>query len=74
MPGGGAPEMSHVVQAGNDHVPILYMSGYTGDLLVRYGLSGSEINFLEKPFTPQTLGHKVREVLTKEQGLRRDAS
>jgi two-component system, cell cycle sensor histidine kinase and response regulator CckA len=74
MPGGGAPEMSHVVQAGNDRVPILYMSGYTGDLLVRYGLSGSEINFLEKPFTPQTLGLKVREVLTKEHGLRRDAS
>jgi DNA-binding NtrC family response regulator len=74
MPGGGAPEMTHVVQAGEDHVPILYMSGYTGDLLVRYGLSGSEINFLEKPFTPQTLGLKVREVLTKEHGLRRDAS
>jgi two-component system cell cycle sensor histidine kinase/response regulator CckA len=74
MPGGGAPEMSHIVQAGEDHVPILYMSGYTGDLLVRYGLSGSEINFLEKPFTPQTLGLKVREVLTKEHGLRRDAS
>jgi two-component system cell cycle sensor histidine kinase/response regulator CckA len=74
MPGGGAPEMSHVVQAGEDHVPILYMSGYTGDLLVRYGLSGREINFLEKPFTPQTLGLKVREVLTKEHGLRRDAS
>jgi PAS domain S-box-containing protein len=74
MPGGGAPEMSHIVQAGNEGVPLLYMSGYTGDLLVRYGLSGTEINFLEKPFTPQTLGVKVREVLTKEQGLQRDAS
>jgi two-component system cell cycle sensor histidine kinase/response regulator CckA len=74
MPGGGAPEMSHIVQAEEDNVPILYMSGYTGDLLVRYGLSGSEINFLEKPFTPQTMALKIREVLAKEQALRRDAS
>ena len=66
MPGGGAPEMSHVVQAGYDGVPILYMSGYTGDLLVRYGISGSEINFIEKPFTVQTLSSKLREVLTRE--------
>ena len=70
IPGGGAPEMGHVVQAGYDNVPVLYMSGYTGDLLVRYGLSGSEINFLEKPFTPLKLGLKLREVLSKERGTR----
>jgi PAS domain S-box-containing protein len=66
MPSNGVPEMSHVLQATVDEVPVLYVSGYTGDLLTRYGISGSEINFLEKPYTSQTLGRKIREVLAKE--------
>ena len=75
MPGGGTPEMSHVIQATRDRVPVLYMSGYTGDLLARYGISGAEINFLEKPFTAQTLGRKLREVLTRRtQALHRTVS
>ena len=41
----------------------VYMSGYTDDLLDRYGVSGNEINFLEKPFTAAALGQKVREVI-----------
>lgn len=66
MPTGGMPEMNHVAQASREQIPVLYTSGYTGDLLTRYGISGSEINFLEKPYTSQTLGRKVREVLIKE--------
>jgi two-component system cell cycle sensor histidine kinase/response regulator CckA len=66
MPSSGVPEMSHVLQATVDNVPVLYISGYTGDLLTRYGISGSEINFLEKPYTSQTLGRKIREVFAKE--------
>jgi hypothetical protein len=39
------------------------MSGYTDDAIVRHGVLGEGIAFLSKPFTPDALALKVREVL-----------
>jgi two-component system cell cycle sensor histidine kinase/response regulator CckA len=39
------------------------MSGYTDDAIVHHGVLGSSAAFLQKPFTPDVLAHKVREVL-----------
>ena len=42
---------------------VLFMSGYTDDVIVRHGLLDLKINFIQKPFTPDVLARKIREVL-----------
>jgi two-component system cell cycle sensor histidine kinase/response regulator CckA len=44
---------------------ILYMSGYTDDAIVQHGVLESGIPFVQKPFAPEALARKVREVLDK---------
>jgi two-component system, cell cycle sensor histidine kinase and response regulator CckA len=42
---------------------VLFMSGYTDDDLLRRGIVDPRMAFLPKPFTPEALASKVREVL-----------
>jgi hypothetical protein len=39
------------------------MSGYTDDALAIHGVLDPSLSFLEKPFTPSRLAHKVRETI-----------
>jgi hypothetical protein len=39
------------------------MSGYTRDAINRAGRLDAGVNFLEKPFTPETLAKMTRQVL-----------
>jgi two-component system, cell cycle sensor histidine kinase and response regulator CckA len=42
---------------------VLFMSGYTADVIARHGILEEGRLFLEKPFTPTALAARVREVL-----------
>ena len=44
---------------------ILYMSGYTDDVIVHHGVLDEGTAFIQKPFAPDVLARKVREVLSE---------
>jgi hypothetical protein len=41
---------------------VLYISGYSGDVLARRGVLEPDVAYLPKPFTPVTLSARVREI------------
>jgi two-component system cell cycle sensor histidine kinase/response regulator CckA len=45
------------------HAKILYMTGYTDDVVLRTGVIDAAVSLLQKPFTSLTLCQKVRQVL-----------
>jgi two-component SAPR family response regulator len=47
---------------------VLYMSGYTDEAIQSYGILDGGIQLLEKPFTPNSLARKVREILEAVRG------
>jgi signal transduction histidine kinase/CheY-like chemotaxis protein len=59
MPGMQGPEFANRLKAVRP-TPVLFMSGYTGGLENRHA---SEAASIQKPFTPDSLARKVREVL-----------
>jgi PAS domain S-box-containing protein len=63
MPGISGRELAQSLETLHPGIKVLYMSGYTDDAIVRHGLLDQEIAFLQKPFTPDALMRKVREVL-----------
>lgn len=44
---------------------VLFISGYTDDAIVDRGVFSPDLDFLPKPFTPDALAQKVREVLDR---------
>jgi CheY-like chemotaxis protein len=65
MPGMNGRELMDMLRARRPELPVLYMSGYTHDAIVRAGVLDSGIEFLQKPFSRGSLTCKVREALDR---------
>ena len=63
MPEMSGSELARQLGALRPGLPLLYMSGYTNDEIIRRGVLDPGMAFLEKPFTSATLVRKVREIL-----------
>jgi len=63
MPGMSGRELAAQLAARRAGIRVLYMSGYPGDAVVHRGALAPGSAFLQKPFTPDGLARKVRDVL-----------
>jgi PAS domain S-box-containing protein len=65
MPGASGPDLAKRLVASRPALKVIYMSGYTDEAIVQHGVLKPGVNFLNKPFTSETLAKKLREVLER---------
>ncbi len=63
MPHLNGPELAELLSATRPDMKVLFVSGYSNNDIGDHGVLDIRIDLLQKPFTPQTLARKVRDVL-----------
>ena len=66
MPGLSGRDVANMCASMIPELKVLYMSGYTSDVIMHHGVLDEGLAFLQKPFTPVALTAKVRQVLDGE--------
>jgi two-component system, cell cycle sensor histidine kinase and response regulator CckA len=66
MPGMSGSSLVAQIETVRPDIKALYISGYTDNAIVHHGILDSNIAFLQKPFSPNQLARKVREVLNSD--------
>jgi two-component system cell cycle sensor histidine kinase/response regulator CckA len=62
MPGMGGRNLADELMADRPEMKVLYMSGYSSDVLLQQGVATGK-TFIQKPFTGEQLDLKLREIL-----------
>ena len=63
MPGMDGRQLAERLSRQWPEIKVLYISGYTDDVVIRPGELDADTEFLQKPFTSQTLTTKIRKIL-----------
>lgn len=65
MPGMSGHDLAKHLTALHPYLRVLYMSGYTDNVIAENGNLEEGLSFLQKPFTPRALAQRVRETLDR---------
>ena len=65
LPGMSGHELAKQLTSRRPKMRVLFMSGYTYNVIAQGGMLNDGVVFLQKPFTPSALAEKVREVLDR---------
>jgi CheY-like chemotaxis protein len=60
MPELSGKELCERLRAARPGLPVLYMSGYTDDVIVHHGILEDGVHFIQKPFTMDDLARAIR--------------
>jgi two-component system, cell cycle sensor histidine kinase and response regulator CckA len=63
MPGMNGQDLYEKVRKSYPDIKVLYMSGYTSNVIAHHGILEQGIQFIQKPFTVKGLATRVRQVL-----------
>lgn len=67
MPGLGGRRLGETIASCWPQVRVLYMSGFPGQRMVNEGALDPNHPFIQKPFTSEQLGRRVRDLLARSQ-------
>ncbi|HSF43484.1 MAG TPA: response regulator, partial [Thermoanaerobaculia bacterium] len=65
MPGLSGPDLVARIRETSPDIRVIFISGYTDNVVLRHGILEGEVDFLEKPYTIERLARKIREVLNR---------
>ncbi|MDD3051915.1 MAG: PAS domain S-box protein [Candidatus Cloacimonetes bacterium] len=65
MPEMSGPELIERIRKMCPEISVLYMSGYTDDSVVKYGVLADNVQYINKPFNSKQLLSKIRDILDK---------
>jgi len=63
MPGMTGKDLADRIRRSRAKLKVIFMSGYPADMIARRGVLEQDVAYLSKPFNPESLAAKVREVL-----------
>ncbi len=66
MPHMNGPELAAKLSALRPDMKVLYVSGYSDNDIGNHGVLDPQFELLQKPFTPQTLARKIRDVIYED--------
>jgi two-component system sensor histidine kinase EvgS len=64
MPKMNGKQLYHEISLRLPAIKVIFISGYTSDIIEDHAILNEKVNFLEKPFTVKDLSAKIREVLS----------
>lgn len=73
MPNMNGRELVDCIKTLRPETKVIFMSGYTADVVIRQEVLKANMGFLEKPFTPSALLGRVREALGKTEFMEHSA-